>query len=72
MPDRVTNTIHVLTNGKEDVVMRPTVINCYEGHLNSVADWWPQWLNFYFKTTVHVKKGACALAASAQLTSCCS
>lgn len=53
MPDRVTNTIHTADDSS---VMRPTVINCYNGELNSVEQWWPQWLEFYFNKQISVKK----------------
>ena len=45
MPDRMTNTI-----GTRDVgnVCRPTLINCYEGTLGSVSEWWSRWRTFVF------------------------
>jgi len=53
MPDRVTNTIHV-SDGSS--VMRPTVINCYEGDLGSLEQWWAQWLPFFFQKSIDVNK----------------
>eukprot|EP01063_Lacrimia_lanifica_P032539 TRINITY_DN556_c0_g1_i1.p1 TRINITY_DN556_c0_g1~~TRINITY_DN556_c0_g1_i1.p1 ORF type:complete len:1825 (+),score=684.23 TRINITY_DN556_c0_g1_i1:58-5532(+) len=50
-PDRYTNTIEQ-SGGN---VMRPTVINCYEGDLGSSEKWWAQWKKFIFETEVTVK-----------------
>lgn len=60
MLDRVTNTINVVES--DTPVTRPTVINCYDGKildgsvvtLESVATWWPVWLEFMFARTVKV------------------
>lgn len=54
MPDRTTNTILTPTGP----VYRPTVINCYEGRLDTIADWWDQWKNFIFKTKVMKKSSS--------------
>lgn len=54
MPDRVTNSISTTTEG---VVMRPTVVNCYNAaNLSSVENWWLEWRSFVFERTVIVKK----------------
>jgi hypothetical protein len=58
MPDRVTNTINVVTH-KESVyhpppVCRPSVMNNYEGDLSTVEVWWYQWKKFMFQDTVTV------------------
>lgn len=54
MPDRVTNTIHTTDGGS---VMRPTVINCYDGgDLGSIDQWWDQWREFFFRKTISIKK----------------
>ena len=54
MPDRVTNTINTVTEG---LVMRPSVINCYNsGDLSTLDNWWKQWRQFMFDKEVTVKK----------------
>jgi hypothetical protein len=54
MPDRVTNSISTATEG---VVMRPTVVNCYNAaNLSSIEVWWSEWRHFVFEKTVIVKK----------------
>jgi hypothetical protein len=54
MPDRVTNSISTATEG---VVMRPTVVNCYNAaNLSSIEVWWSEWRHFVFEKTVVVKK----------------
>ena len=35
-------------------MMRPTVINCYDGDLGTVDAWWAQWKDFIFKKEVTV------------------
>uniref|UniRef100_A0A7S2S644 Endonuclease/exonuclease/phosphatase domain-containing protein n=1 Tax=Rhizochromulina marina TaxID=1034831 RepID=A0A7S2S644_9STRA len=52
MPDRYTNTINT-ADGK--TVMRPTIINCYEGDLGEMNKWWAQWKEFVFHTSVTVE-----------------
>ena len=54
MPDRVTNTL-TSTEGKEEIsVLRPTVINCYDGvNLNDMSSWWKEWIQFIFKKKLH-------------------
>jgi len=44
MPDRVTNTINTVSG---EAAMRPTVINCFDGELNDINQWWTQWKHFY-------------------------
>eukprot|EP01061_Rhynchopus_euleeides_P018229 TRINITY_DN30146_c0_g2_i4.p1 TRINITY_DN30146_c0_g2~~TRINITY_DN30146_c0_g2_i4.p1 ORF type:complete len:1794 (+),score=828.70 TRINITY_DN30146_c0_g2_i4:104-5485(+) len=52
MPDRVTNTI-TTTSG---LLMRPTVINCFEGDLSSQEKWWKAWKDFMFSSEITVRK----------------
>ena len=60
MLDRVTNTINVV--GSDRPATRPAVINCYDGKtldgsvvtLESVATWWPIWLDYMFGNSVNV------------------
>ena len=52
MPDRVTNTITTTTG----LVMRPTVINCFEGDLSSQESWWKLWKEFMFTSEITVMK----------------
>ena len=54
MPDRITNTINTADGS---TVLRPTVINCYEGELSSQTGWWKRWLTFMFHKKVKVKEG---------------
>eukprot|EP00927_Polykrikos_kofoidii_P072379 TRINITY_DN684_c2_g2_i1.p1 TRINITY_DN684_c2_g2~~TRINITY_DN684_c2_g2_i1.p1 ORF type:complete len:621 (-),score=92.25 TRINITY_DN684_c2_g2_i1:98-1717(-) len=63
MPDRVTNTINVVTR-KESVYQpppccRPSVMNNFEGDLSSTEVWWEQWKVFMFHSsfTVRTKNG---------------
>lgn len=53
MPDRVTNTIHTTSDQN---VMRPTVINCFEGDLSTTKIWWNRWIDFYFDQAITVSK----------------
>ena len=48
-----TNTINT-ADGK--TVMRPAVINCYQGDLGTTAKWWKAWRSFVFAESVLVKK----------------
>ncbi len=57
MPDRVTNTLadshfqHSDSNFRQSVQhsqYRPTPVNCYPGPLNSLQEWWTEWLSFMF------------------------
>lgn len=50
MPDRVSNTI-LTPSGP---VYRPAVINCYQKPFKDINDWWQQWSNFIFKSSVEV------------------
>ncbi len=69
MPDRVTNTINT-ADGK--VVLRPTVINCYDhANLKDLNNWWKEWKLFMFQKDIVTKKkskstsgGSSATAAS--------
>jgi hypothetical protein len=58
MPDRVTNTV----SAEDKVVYRPTVINCYEGKLDSMADWWKAWKQFFFSSKLNVRKNGSVTA----------
>eukprot|EP00291_Cryptomonas_curvata_P015975 CAMPEP_0172152854 /NCGR_PEP_ID=MMETSP1050-20130122/1090_1 /TAXON_ID=233186 /ORGANISM="Cryptomonas curvata, Strain CCAP979/52" /LENGTH=194 /DNA_ID=CAMNT_0012821265 /DNA_START=183 /DNA_END=764 /DNA_ORIENTATION=+ len=52
MPDRITNTIN-LKDGQ--VLMRPTVINAFNGgSLASIDDWWVLWKKFMFHTEIEI------------------
>ncbi|KAJ9469363.1 hypothetical protein DIPPA_01779 [Diplonema papillatum] len=53
MPDRVSNTIKTRTGLR----MRPTVINCYSGPLDSQKTWWKSWLQFMFREELEIVKG---------------
>lgn len=55
MPDRVTNTINT-ADGK--TVLRPTVINCFQGDLHDVKTWWKEWKYFVFQEEVTIKKAS--------------
>jgi len=63
MPDRVTNTINVVTRKESGYlpppVCRPSVINNFEGDLSTMDVWWEQWKRFMFKEplTVRTKGG---------------
>jgi hypothetical protein len=55
MPDRLTNTITVsgpTPNDPTTILMRPTVINCYDGDISSIPKWWIQWRQFMFNITI--------------------
>jgi len=52
MPDRITNTIN---SADGEVVLRPTVINCYEGELSTGKMWWSAWKMFMFEKSVAIK-----------------
>eukprot|EP00808_Paulinella_micropora_P017632 g13255.t1 len=51
MPDRVTNTVRT-TQG---IQCRPTVINCFEGRLDSPEWWWKQWTEWMFHIDLHIR-----------------
>mmetsp|Transcript_12556 Transcript_12556/g.36595 ORF Transcript_12556/g.36595 Transcript_12556/m.36595 type:complete len:446 (-) Transcript_12556:62-1399(-) len=72
MPDRVTNTIHVVTR-KESLYQpppacRPSVMNNFEGDLSTTEVWWEQWKKFMFQDalTVRTKEG-CAVLRPVQM-----
>eukprot|EP00494_Astrolonche_serrata_P005123 UN05139 len=52
MPDRVTNTINIAGGGQ---VFRPTLINQFEGDLDTIENWFKLWIKFMFDTTVKIK-----------------
>lgn len=56
MPDRVTNTINVVTRQESEYrpppACRPSVINNYDGDLSSKEVWWEKWKSFMFQETV--------------------
>lgn len=51
MPDRVTNTIELVSG---DRAYRPTVINCFPDELGSTQAWFSKWIDFFFHTDVNV------------------
>eukprot|EP00747_Dinoflagellata_sp_TGD_P045275 gnl/TRDRNA2_/TRDRNA2_143736_c0_seq4.p1 gnl/TRDRNA2_/TRDRNA2_143736_c0~~gnl/TRDRNA2_/TRDRNA2_143736_c0_seq4.p1 ORF type:complete len:545 (-),score=132.75 gnl/TRDRNA2_/TRDRNA2_143736_c0_seq4:134-1540(-) len=52
MPDRMTNTINVVTRAKSQYrpppVCRPCAINNFDGDLSTTDIWWKQWKHFMF------------------------
>ena len=53
LPDQLTNTV-LTVNG---ILMRPTVVNCYDGgDLSSISSWWTQWQNFMFEQVIIVER----------------
>ena len=62
MPDRTTNTA-TLEDGRTDY--RPTVINCFEQPMGSVAEWWDLWKRYMFSADGgSVRKAAAPYVAS--------
>uniref|UniRef100_A0A7S1QLZ8 Endonuclease/exonuclease/phosphatase domain-containing protein n=1 Tax=Alexandrium catenella TaxID=2925 RepID=A0A7S1QLZ8_ALECA len=63
MPDRVTNTINVVTrkesNYNPPAACRPSVMNNFEGDLSTMDVWWEQWKKFMFqdKLTIKIRDG---------------
>mmetsp|Transcript_72710 Transcript_72710/g.189167 ORF Transcript_72710/g.189167 Transcript_72710/m.189167 type:complete len:564 (-) Transcript_72710:76-1767(-) len=59
MPDRVTNTINVVTRQQSlyrpPPACRPSVINNYVGDLSSREVWWERWKLFMFQESVAVR-----------------
>ncbi|CAJ1370333.1 unnamed protein product [Effrenium voratum] len=59
MPDRITNTIHVVTRApseyKPPPACRPTVINNYLGDLSTLEVWWESWKRFMFLEALAVR-----------------
>lgn len=53
MPDRTTNTL-ATTAGP---AFRPTVINCFEGKMDSVEEWWGHWKRFMFEDAMEMTPG---------------
>ena len=53
MPDRITNTINIA--GSNVPVCRPTVINMYDGNLDTLDEWWSVWESFMFDTPLEIK-----------------
>lgn len=51
MPDRVTNTIQLHSGNN---ILRPTVINCFQGDLSDLDLWFQHWLRFFFDDSVDV------------------
>jgi hypothetical protein len=60
MPDRLTNTINLANGG---VANRPTVINCFDGDMASVASWWKAWKHFMFTHKLELPSGSSNQAA---------
>lgn len=62
MPDRITNTINVVTR-KESAYQpppacRPSVMNNFAGDLSSLEVWWEQWKKFMFQDALTVRSNA--------------
>jgi len=59
MPDRVTNTINVVTRKESSYrpppACRPCVINNYEGDLTTKEVWWQNWKKFMFVDSFTVR-----------------
>mmetsp|Transcript_48300 Transcript_48300/g.134891 ORF Transcript_48300/g.134891 Transcript_48300/m.134891 type:complete len:583 (+) Transcript_48300:98-1846(+) len=59
MPDRVTNTVNVVTRKESKYqpppICRPSVMNNFEGDLSSTDVWWEQWRRFMFQDPLTVK-----------------
>jgi len=59
MPDRITNTIQVVTRApseyKPPPKCRPTVINNYLGDLSTLEVWWESWKRFMFLEPLSVR-----------------
>lgn len=53
MPDRITNTINVA--GTDEPVCRPTVINMYDGDLDTLDQWYSAWEAFMFDDALEIK-----------------
>jgi hypothetical protein len=59
MPDRVTNTINIVTQ-RDSVFQpppscRPTVINNYDQDVGTMEGWWKAWLDFMFRNALVVR-----------------
>mmetsp|Transcript_111739 Transcript_111739/g.339739 ORF Transcript_111739/g.339739 Transcript_111739/m.339739 type:complete len:576 (+) Transcript_111739:94-1821(+) len=66
MPDRVTNTINVVTrkesNYQPPPACRPSVMNNFEGDLSTANVWWEQWKKFMFVDPLTIRsKGGIAI-----------
>lgn len=59
MPDRTTNTVAIVGG----TAFRPTVINCFEGKMDSIEEWWGQWKRFMFEDAIEVKPGVTKVGA---------
>jgi len=59
MPDRVTNTINVVTRKESHYQpppsCRPSVMNNFEGDLSTTDVWWEQWKKFMFQDSLTVR-----------------
>jgi len=53
MPDRITNTINVA--GSDEPICRPTVINMYDGDLDTLDQWYSDWEEFMFDHALEIK-----------------
>lgn len=51
MPDRFTNTI---TAADGSLCLRPSVINSFTGPMQSLQEWWGQWLSFMFAQPIQI------------------
>jgi hypothetical protein len=64
MPDRVTNTINTQGGG---AAFRPTVINCFDGDLTTLANWWSAWKRFMFEPSFTLPGASAPTAGSSML-----
>mmetsp|Transcript_29161 Transcript_29161/g.67113 ORF Transcript_29161/g.67113 Transcript_29161/m.67113 type:complete len:574 (-) Transcript_29161:145-1866(-) len=67
MPDRVTNTINVVTKKasvfKPPPVCRPAVINNYDRDLGTLEDWWEAWKAFMFRDPLVIRTRSGSVSA---------
>lgn len=64
MPDRVTNTmVSEWKKGFSKTVYRPSVINCYPNKIASLEDFWTQWKEFMFRTTINQLSGTTVISS---------
>jgi hypothetical protein len=59
MPDRTTNTLATVAGP----AFRPTVINCFEGKMDSVEEWWGHWKRFMFEDAMEMTPGVSKVGA---------
>jgi hypothetical protein len=66
MPDRLTNTIETSSG---DIILRPTVINCYSEPLDTLDLWWASWKRFMFLDSISLKAKASSASSSSSSSS---